>query len=203
MKTAAELGLTRCSVCGTLNPVHRQRCSRCDGSLQQRRRHSLSHGWALMLAAVILYLPANLLPVMTVTSLGQSEPSTILGGVMLLLHEGMWPLALLIFVASIFLPLLKLGILAGLLISTQRRSTRRPLERLQLYRLSEFVGRWSMVDVFVVAILAALVQLGNLATIHGNLGTSLFATVVALTMLAVESFDQRLIWDPIQKNEHE
>lgn len=200
MKTAAQLGLARCHVCGTLEQVDRGHCPRCLSALHLRKPDSLNRSWALLIAATILYIPANLLPMMTVVSLGQGAPSTIMEGVILLLHEGMWPIALVVFLASIFIPVLKLVVLAGLFISVQRCSAWQPAQRTRLYRMTHFIGRWSMVDVFVVAILAALVQLGDLVQIHGNAGATVFSAVVILTMLAAESFDPRLIWDDLESN---
>jgi paraquat-inducible protein A len=147
-----------------------------------------------VIAAAICYLPANALPIMRITTLGKSEVSTILGGVVYLLHHD-WLLAVIVFTASIFVPLAKLLILVFLLVSVQRRSRWQPAERTRLYRITAAVGRWSMVDIFVVTILVALVSLGALASIEAEPGAVFFGAVVVLTMLAAESFDPRLIWD--------
>lgn len=195
IKTAAELGLASCHICDRLAPTTEQRCARCGAALHLRKPDALNRAWALLIAATLLYLPANLLPVMTLIALGQGNPSTILGGVVLLVQEGMWPLGLLIFFASILIPVLKFGVLAYLLITVSAGSGRRRLDRTKLYRLIVFIGRWSMVDVFVVGILVALVQMGGLARIEGGLGAAFFGAVVVLTMLAAEYFDPRLIWD--------
>ncbi|MEO5342562.1 MAG: paraquat-inducible protein A [Gammaproteobacteria bacterium SHHR-1] len=200
MTRALDQGLVACAICATLDAQGRAHCQRCGAPLHPRKPDSLARSWAYLLAALVLYLPANLLPVMTVISLGRGEPSTILSGVVLLWHEGMWPLALLIFVASVFVPVLKLIILAYLLLSVQRASLARPRDRTRLFRLTEFVGRWSMVDIFVVGILVALVQLGEVARIEAGMGASFFAAVVVLTMLAAEAFDPRLIWDRLAPN---
>ncbi|WP_295431826.1 paraquat-inducible protein A [uncultured Thiodictyon sp.] len=173
----------------------RPHCPRCAALLRYRKPASLERTWALVLAAVICYLPANLLPIMTVTSLGRVRSDTILSGVGYLLTHGMWPLAAIVFVASVFVPLLKLLILVYLLISVEVRSSWRPRERTRLYRITETIGRWSMVDVFVVSILVALVRLGNLASVTAQTGAIFFCAVVVLTMLAAMSFDPRLIWD--------
>ena len=146
----------------------------------------------------MLYLPANLLPIMHVTSLGQVRADTILSGAEFLLLHGMWPLALIVFVASILVPLAKMVILAYLLVSIQRHSSVRALDRTRLYRFTEFVGRWSMVDVFVVTVLVALVHLGAVARIEAAAGALFFAAVVILTMFAARTFDPRLIWDNVQ-----
>jgi paraquat-inducible protein A len=174
-------------------------CPRCGAHLHRRKPDSLARAWALMIAAVILYVPANLYPVMTVIYLGQGEPSTIMGGVIMLLHEGMVPVALLVFFASVMVPVLKIAGLTFLLVSVQKRSTWRPRQRTVLYRVIEGVGRWSMVDVFMIAILTALVKLGALASIEPGHGAVAFSGVVILTMVAAMSFDPKLIWDVIDE----
>jgi paraquat-inducible protein A len=174
------------------------RCPRCGAALHRRIPRSLSRSWAFLLAAMLLYVPANTQPIMHTTTLGQSQSDTILSGVVYLLLHGMWPLALVVFVASILVPVLKIAILVYLLVSVQAGSARRPLDRLRLYRFTEFVGRWSMVDVFVVTLLVALVHLGQLAEIRAGSGALYFAGVVILTMLAARTFDPRLIWDKVR-----
>lgn len=193
-----DLGLTGCHTCGLLArlvPGGVNRCPRCGGRLHLRHPHSIASTWALLVTAAILYIPANLLPVMTVIYFGQGQPDTILSGVMRLLWHGNWPLALIVFVASILIPLLKMIVLVYLLVSVQLGSRHRPRQRTFLYRVTELVGRWSMVDVFVVGLLAALVQLGAIANIEPGMGATAFAGVVILTMLAAMRFDPRLIWD--------
>ncbi len=170
-------------------------CPRCGSTLHQRKPNSLKRTWALVLAAFIFYIPANLLPVTVVISLGKAQADTIMSGVIYFIHTGMWPIALVIFVASILVPMLKLIILTFLLITVQRKSAWRPKDRTRLYRITEAVGRWSMVDIYVVTILVALVNLGNLATIKAGPGAGFFAAVVVITMFAAMSFDPRLIWD--------
>jgi paraquat-inducible protein A len=145
--------------------------------------------------AAMLYLPANLLPMMHVTSLGHARSDTIYSGAAYLLDQGMWPLALIVFVASLLVPILKMLILALLLISVQLQWRWRPTDRTRLYRLTEFIGRWSMVDVFVVSVLVALINLGPLAHIEAGDAAVYFAGVVVLTMLSALTFDPRLIWD--------
>jgi paraquat-inducible protein A len=164
-------------------------------SLHHRKPESLTRTWALLTAAATLYIPANLLPVMTVVSLGKGEPDTILSGVKALAAAGMWPVALLVFFASITVPCLKVIGLVYLLVSVQRSSTQRLRDRTVMYRVIEQVGRWSMVDVFMISILVALVNLGQLATIEPGKGAVAFAGVVILTMFASLAFDPRLIWD--------
>jgi paraquat-inducible protein A len=170
-------------------------CPRCGSTLHQRKPNSLKRTWALVLAAAIFYIPANLLPVTVVTSLGKDQADTIMSGVIYFIGSGLWPIALVIFVASILVPMLKLIILTFLLITVQRKSTWRPKDRTRLYRITEAVGRWSMVDIYVVTILVALVNLGNLATIKAGPGAGFFAAVVVITIFAAMSFDPRLIWD--------
>lgn len=204
---AAALGLVSCHACGLLAKAsgldHHSRCPRCDGPLHLRRHNSLMRTWALLAAAALLLIPANVYPVMTVIQLGKGEPNTILSGIVHLIEAGMWGLALLIFFASMVVPVMKLIVLGWLLVTVQRSSAFRPLDRTRLYRVTELVGAWSMVDVFLVAILTALVNLGALATIRPGIGVTFFAAVVVLTMLAAHSFDPRLIWDKANNNNDE
>lgn len=200
--TAAQAGMASCHDCGLLvragRHVHGARCPRCAAPIHHRKENSLARTWALLGAAAILYVPANIFPVMTVTSLGKAQSDTIVSGVITLMHHGMWPLALLVFFASVVVPVLKLGVLCMLLVSVQRRSSWRPVDRTRLYRITELVGRWSMVDIYVVTILVALVKLGALASIEAGPGAVFFGAVVVLTMVAAESFDPRLIWDAME-----
>lgn len=197
--TAMARSLLACHSCGLVSrrPAvgASLSCPRCGVALHARIPRSLSRTWALLVAAVMLYVPANLLPIMQVTSFGRARSDTILSGAEYLLQLGMWPLALIVFVASVLVPVTKIVILAYLLISLHRRSRSRPMDRLRLYRFTEFVGRWSMVDVFVVTILVALVNLGKIAEVEAGPGALFFAAVVILTMLAAHTFDPRLIWD--------
>jgi paraquat-inducible protein A len=193
-----------CPVCELVIPAaaaprlaDKARCPRCGDPLHPRKPNSIQRTWALLIAAAICYVPANTLPIMRVTSLGQTQSDTILSGVVFLLNHGMWPLALVVFVASIFVPIMKILILVLLLVSVQVRSAWRPRDRTRLYRITEAIGRWSMVDIYVVTILVALVRLGNLATIEAAPAAVFFAAVVVLTMFAAMSFDPRLMWDVI------
>jgi paraquat-inducible protein A len=170
-------------------------CPRCGAAMHRRKPNSIPRTWALVITAAILYIPANLLPVMTVIYFGRGEPNTILSGVKELIQAGMWPVALLVFFASITVPMLKLIGLTFLLVTVQRRSTWRLRDRSVMYRLIEGVGRWSMVDIFMISILVALVNLGAIATIEPGVGAICFAAVVIITMFASMSFDPRLIWD--------
>jgi paraquat-inducible protein A len=207
--TAAACGLLSCHVCGLVSKTPRTggaaHCPRCSAKLHVRKPDSIARTWALLIAAGIMYVPANLLPMMETSSLFGSQDDTIMSGVVYLWHSGSWDLALIVFIASIMVPLLKLIALTLLLVSVQRRSVWQPVQRTRLYRLVELVGRWSMLDIYVVTILAALVQIGSLATIKAGPAAMAFGAVVVLTMFAAMQFDPRLIWDPLQKEriEHE
>jgi len=195
---ARDVGLASCHTCALvlhLPGSGHTHCPRCGAAMHSRKVNSISTSWAFLLAAMIAYLPANLYPVMTVVSFGKGQSDTIMSGVIYLLMHGDWPLALIVFVASVLVPLLKMLALVYLLISVQRRSHLRKQQRTRLYRIVELVGRWSMVDIFVVALLAALVNVGAIATIEPGVGAIAFTTVVVLTIFAATSFDPRLIWD--------
>ena len=198
-KTARNAGLISCHSCHLLcqrakQPSH-LRCPRCGADMHDRKPNSIARTWALVLAAFIFYIPANVLPITIVISLGKAQADTIMSGVIYFLQTGMWPIALIIFLASVFIPLLKLLVIIFLLISVQRKTSWRCLDRTRLYRIVEIIGRWSMVDIFVVTILVALVHLGGLATIHAGPGALFFGAVVVITIFAAMSFDPRLIWD--------
>jgi paraquat-inducible protein A len=154
----------------------------------------VKRGWALVFAAAVLYVPANLFPIMTTTSLGFAQSDTIMSGVIYLLKHD-WPLAVVVFAASVIVPLLKLIVLSYLLYSVQSGSRARPGDRTRLYRIIEAIGRWSMVDIYVVTILVALVRLDALASVNAEMGAVFFGAVVVITIFASESFDPRLIWD--------
>lgn len=205
--SAAANGYISCHFCDALSRQEDNKlaakahtCPRCHSTIYQRKPNSLQRTWALLIAAAVLYIPANFLPAMSVVYLGRGQPDTIMSGVIHLVEGGMWPLALIVFVASVFVPMMKLIVLSFLLISIQLKSPWRPIDRTRLYRITEFVGRWSMVDIFVIAILAALVQFGTLANITPGAGSVSFAAVVVLTMFAAHTFDPRLIWDSMEKN---
>jgi paraquat-inducible protein A len=163
-----------------------------------RKPDSIARTWAFLVAAIILYIPANMLPVTDTHTLFGDEADTILGGVVFLWSSGSWPLAVIVFVASIMVPMLKIIALVLLLVSVQKRSVRQPVQRTRLYRLIELVGRWSMLDIYVITFLVALVQLRALATIRAGPAAACFGAVVVLTMCATMSFDPRLIWDPVE-----
>ena len=201
--TAAEAGLVSCGTCALLsNPDDTENpgdCPRCGAALVSRHPHSIQYTWALVIAAAICYVPANVLPVLTTTAFGSVESDTIMGGVIHLYATGSWPLALIVFVASVMIPLGKLVALAYLLVTIQRGSISNSHDRTRIYVLVEFVGRWSMLDVFVVAILVALIQLKPLMSVEPGAGVVFFMVVVVLTMVAAQTFDPRLIWDAENK----
>jgi paraquat-inducible protein A len=192
----ADSDLASCEACQTLaNRASTSRCPRCSTWLHARKPASLQRTWALALAALVLYIPANTYPVLTYTQFGFGSPSTILGGARELLDDGAWPLALIVFLASVAVPVLKLASLFTMLVATQLGSAARLHDRTRLYRVVEVIGRWSMIDIFVETILVALVQFGGIVSIEPGVGSIAFASVVILTMLAAESFDPRLMWD--------
>ena len=201
--TAADAGLLACHACGLVHRAahgaHDVACARCGASLHFRKPDSIARSWALLVAAYVLIVPANLLPVMETGSLFGSEVDTIMSGVIFLWTSGSWPLALIIFIASIMVPGMKLLAMTVLLLSVQYRPDWRQHDRSKLYRIVELVGRWSMVDIYVAGILAALVQFKALATIKAGPGAVAFGAVVVLTMFAAGAFDPRLIWDPGEK----
>ena len=199
--TAAQAGLVSCEACKLVSrPASATEpgfCRRCGEQLEWRRHGSIETTWALVVAAAICYIPANALPVLNTTTLGSSEPDTIMGGVVFLYTSGSWPLALVVLIASVMIPLGKIVALVYLLISVQRGSIKNGHERTRLYRMVEFIGRWSMLDVFVDTFTVALVQLQPLMSVAPGAGVLFFAAVVVLTMLAAEAFDPRLLWDSV------
>jgi paraquat-inducible protein A len=198
--TAMQETLQTCEVCGLLSrPAPGDddpRCPRCAEELSFRKPGSVQRTWAFLIAAAICYVPANLLPVLTTVTAGGRESDTILEGVVLLWSPTGWPLSIIVLVASIMIPSAKIGALAFLLVTVQRGSVAGNEQRVRMYRIVQLIGRWSMVDVFVDTFTVALVQLQPLMSVEPAVGLVFFAAVVVLTMLAVESFDPRLIWDP-------
>jgi paraquat-inducible protein A len=180
------------SLSGTEEQPH---CPRCGSRLEHRKPNSIARTWALVIAAAVLYIPANTLPVLAFIQLGSGSPHTILGGARELLVSGSWPLALLVFLASIGVPCLKLVSLVLLSVTTQSGSSWQLRPRTTLYRLVNTIGRWSMIDIFMASVLIALVQFGAVMTINPGIGAVAFAGVVILTILAAECFDPRLMWD--------
>jgi len=194
-----------CHDCGLLHiddsPEKHSQCRRCGAGLHQRKTDSVQRTWALVASACLLLLPANIYPIMTVAKFGAGKPDTILSGVQGLISGGYWGLAFIVLFASLVVPLMKLLMLAYLLISVRRRSTWRPRDRTRLYQLTELVGAWSMIDIYLVALLTGLVQLGLLANVTPHVGAVFFCGVVVITMLAAHSFDPRLIWDEASKHD--
>lgn len=199
---AEALGVQGCECCGLVLRVPPQhsperalwRCPRCRFPLHSRKPHSVQRTAAYLLTAALLYIPANVLPMMATSSVLGRESHTLVGGILELWHSGSWELALIVFIASIAVPLLKISALALLAWTAQRRSTWRQRERAGLYRLVETVGHWSMLDVFVVVLLVGMVRFGVLASVEPEAGLLAFGAVVVATMLASSSFDPRLIW---------
>jgi paraquat-inducible protein A len=206
--TAADAGLLSCPACELVSrpppgaadvfATATARCPRCGAAVHPRKPDSIRRTWAFLIAAYVLYIPANALPIMDTSSLFDAQQDTILSGVMYLWTAGSWVTALIVFIASIVTPVLKLVTLSALVISVQRKSTWRPHTRAQLYRVVSLVGRWSMLDIFVVTVLVALVQIHSIAVITAGPGALAFGAVVVLTMFAAFSFDPRLIWDPVK-----
>lgn len=192
-----EERVVTCHTCGLIRPdrpdLHH--CERCGDTVHHRVTESIQKTWAYLVAASIMLLPANIYPVMTVKKLGQGSPDTILSGVIKLMQAGMFGLAFIVLFASIIVPALKLTALGYLLYSVSNESDWNPRDRTRLYRITEMVGAWSMVDVFLVGLLSGLVSLGLLATIEPGIGATFFGAAVILTMFAAHSFDPRLIWD--------
>ena len=200
--TAARAGLFICHNCDLLSKplvhMHGPMCRRCGAALHTRKPDSLKRTWAFTLAAMILYIPAVLLPVMVTSTLFGAQSDTILSGVVYLWTTGSWSLAVVVFIASVVVPMLKILSLTYLAWSTQLRSPLIPQQRTRIYRMVELVGRWSMLDIYVITILVALVQFGSVATIEAGPGAIAFGAVVVLTMFAALSFDPRLIWDAVE-----
>lgn len=198
--SAATLGYTSCHTCELLvvsqgSNMH-SNCPRCGSEVHARMvTASLTRTWAYLSAASLLLLPANIFPVMTVIRFGQGEPSTIMGGVLHLIQDGAWPLGLLVFLASVVVPVAKIAALSVLLVTVQRGSMWRQRDRTRLYRIIEAVGAWSMIDIFLVGILVALVRMDGLAYVYPEIGATFFGAAVVMTMLAAHAFDPRLLWN--------
>lgn len=205
VKTAVQSGLWLCHGCGLLCRAGEgaQSCPRCHAALHSRKPHSLQRSWALLLAAMVAYLPANLLPIMETSTIMGMQNDTIMSGVVYLWKSGSWPLALVVFTASVLVPLLKILALLLLLATVQLGSGWAPRQRTRLYRVVEVIGPWSMLDIYVVALMAALVQWQSLASIKAGPGAIAFGAVVVLTMVAAMSFDPRLIWDQVKEDDEQ
>ncbi len=204
---ALSQGFTSCDECHRLvqvadvakvtklNKGQCQRCPCCHSVVRVRKPKSLSRTWAWLLTGLILLIPANMLPVMEVLYLGSGSPDTIMSGVLHLVEEGMYPIALVVFIASVFVPVVKLVGLMVLLVVVQWKLPISARQCTYLYRMIEFIGRWSMLDLFMISILVTLVDLGSIASITAGAGATAFASVVVATMFAAKTFDPRLIWD--------
>ena len=218
--TARSAGLYACHACGllsqrpdvgqdlpadlaTASAAIEVDCPRCGEPLHLRKPGSIARTWAYIVTALILYIPANVFPITDTRTLFDDQQDTIFSGVIYLWKAGSWPLALLVFFASITVPLAKLIVLIGLVISVQRGVLRKPRQRTMLYRIVEFIGRWSMLDIFAVSILTALVQLKSLAEVTAGPAVLAFGAVCVMTILASHAFDPRLIWDPIDASGHD
>ena len=195
LTTAREAGLIACRNCGSVHDVGTLHCVRCEGNLRSRDPASLQKVWALLIAGMIAFIPANIFPMLRTKTLFENSESTIIGGVVELVGHHNYGIAAVVFVASIIIPIGKFLAIIYLAISVHNRSVLNMHQRHKLYDVVEFIGRWSMIDVFVVAILSSLVQLNALATINPGIAAVSFALSVIFTMLAAQSFDSRLIWD--------
>ncbi len=206
--TARQAGMISCHNCHLvcripqLSKSPEMICPRCGSRMHQRKPNSLARTWALIITALILYIPANVLPISITTSMGNAQGDTIISGVIYFFESGSWTIGLIIFTASIFVPVLKILALIYLLVSVHKKSQKRPLDRARLYRIVEAVGRWSMVDIFVITIMSALIKLGFLGNFEAGPAAVYFGAVVVITIFAAMSFDPRLMWDNI-KDKHE
>ncbi|NOR20633.1 MAG: paraquat-inducible membrane protein A [Xanthomonadales bacterium] len=196
--SARALGVAGCHTCGQAVHIGKQthvECSRCGADVHYRKHDSIKRAWAFLIAAFVMYIPANTEPMMRTTSLGNVSADTIMEGVIYFLSHGDYLIGVVIFAASIMLPLLKMIALAYIFTMAQSRSTERRMEQTNLYKLAEMLGKWSMLDIFVVGLMAGLVQLGTLTTISPGPACIAFAAVVILTMISEMVFDPKLIWD--------
>lgn len=198
--TARSAGLVGCRTCGKASPRGIPTCPRCGTALHSREPASLQRVWALLIVGLICYIPANLQPMMTTVFLGKATASTILGGIVDLIHHGAYGIAFVVFAASVLIPVSKFLIIGFLALSIQFRLPVAVHTRIHLYEAVEFIGRWSMVDVFVVAILTALIQMGFFAAIEPGPAAVFFALSVAFTMLSAQAMDPRLIWDTVERD---
>jgi paraquat-inducible protein A len=192
-----------CTVCDLIVPGSHEYtpCPRCHAPLHRRKPDAIRRTVALLIAGYLLYIPANLLPVLTVVQVGSHEQNTIMSGVFELIHNDLWPLAVIVFVASIVLPLTKLLGLTWMLVAIQFRSARFLEARTRLFRMIDLIGRWSNIDVFMGSVLVSLLQFGALISVRAGPGLVAFAAVVVLTMFATITFDSRLMWDAASRSE--
>ena len=201
--TGSDTGLKLCLSCHKVCSLQATRCPRCGAVVHQRRQNSIGRSWALTITAALLYIPANLLPIMTVSKFEEGEPQTIISGVIELVQQGMIPIAVLVFTASVLVPMLKLLVMVWLLICVHFPvaaifSGTAMHRQLMLYRMIIWIGRWSMLDIFIISLLVGLVQFGQLGTVTAGAGAYAFAGVVVTTMLAAIQFDPRLLWDALE-----
>ncbi|ABD54487.1 Paraquat-inducible protein A [Jannaschia sp. CCS1] len=202
MITARDTGRVICRSCGLVASIGQDRCPRCSARLQSRDTQSQQKVWAWWLVGLIAFIPANLYPMLRTTQNFRTEDSTIIGGVVDLIDHQAYAVAIIVFVASIVIPVGKFIVIAYLAVLTGRAHRTDPHRLLVLHEVVEFIGRWSMIDVFVVAILTALVQFDVLATINPGIAAVCFALSVVFTMLAAQSFDSRQIWDRLEESAH-
>jgi len=198
--TARDAGLVSCTNCGTLAPLGTPRCARCHAALHSRSPNAGQRVWAWLLAGIVCYIPANLYPMLLTNTFGKVSTGTIIGGAIELFEYGAWFVAVVVIVASVVIPVAKFMVIAGLMLGVRYGSRLSAHRRMQLYEATEFIGRWSMIDVFVVAILTALVQLGFVASINPGPAAVCFALSVVFTMLSAQSFDPRMIWDSLEEH---
>lgn len=195
VRTAREMGLVACRRCTRVWPAGTEHCTRCGSALESRDSHALQKVWAWWLVGLGAYVPANVLPMLETRTLVMVQDNTIIGGAAELAHHGAYGIAAVIFIASVLIPMGKFGAVAALALGVRHGSSLSPSRRQQLYEVVEYIGRWSMIDVFVVAILSSLVQLGALAAVKPGPASFFFALSVICTMLSAQCFDSRLIWD--------
>lgn len=193
--SAREAGYVACTDCGAVWPAGRRHCGKCDAHLVSRPARGLEPVWAWWCAGLLFYIPANMYPMLVTRTLGHEEKSTIIGGVIELARHGSWGIATIVFVASIMIPVAKFAAIAALALGVRRPSAMSGHMTKLIYETVEVIGRWSMIDIFVVAVLSALVQLGWVASLHPGAAAAFFALSVAFTMLSARAFDSRFYWD--------
>lgn len=196
---AIDFGLATCHTCHMVSPETHGECPRCHSSLHLRKPNSIRNTLAFMVAAVLLYIPSNILPILSITELGEVYPNTIVQGIITFWKSGAYPIALVIFTASVLIPLLKIVSLSWLCAAASGKANPSPRTLSRIYWFTELLGRWSMIDVFVVGILVSIVQLGNYMTVIPGKGAVAFTGVVLLTMIAAHHFDPRLLWDRFEQ----
>ncbi|MBT8420409.1 MAG: paraquat-inducible protein A [Gammaproteobacteria bacterium] len=200
--SARAAGFVACTICGKLHRILQNqldiryvRCVQCGAKLHSRKPHSLQRTWALLLTGILLYVPANIYPIMITRDLGRPEENTIISGIIALWNLDAYLVAGVIFVASVVVPIMKFLVILYLLLSVHRKSPLARKQKVRLYHITEFIGPWSMVDIFVMALLVALVNMGGIASVEPGMAAVAFAAMVGVTMLAIMVFDPRLLWD--------